>query len=152
MTGRVVVFRDLANELEPHADSIQDLSNSFTAQINDIDVGIQAIFKQAEIEIGQGVTQPDVVGQVHEFVSMLRNLSASADEGLGSLQAMIDSISAVKISRATCVRCFGSSVVASRFCLTGVASSVAGLPSPTTLRLQSRRRVSKTEVHEAGWQ
>ena len=64
--------------------------------MNDIDVGIRAIFKQAEVEIGQGVTQPDVVGQVHEFVSMLRNLSASADEGLGSLQAMIDSISAVE--------------------------------------------------------
>jgi hypothetical protein len=96
MAGRVAAFRDLANELEPHADSIQNLSNAFTTQMNDIDLGIRAIFRQAELEIGQGVTQPDFVDQANEFLRILRDLSASADEGLGSLQVMIDSISAVE--------------------------------------------------------
>ncbi|ODU24654.1 MAG: hypothetical protein ABS80_11805 [Pseudonocardia sp. SCN 72-51] len=95
MAGRLEVFRQLSEDLSPHADSIQELGNSFASQMNDVDSGIQAIFDQAAEEL-RDESNPQLPEQLATFVDQLRTLAGAANEGLGALQGMVDAIAGVE--------------------------------------------------------
>jgi methyl-accepting chemotaxis protein len=93
MAGRIVLYKEFAEELAGPAQNIQDLSNLFTRHLNDVDSGIRAIFEKAREELDSGESGPELIEKVDEFADQLRDLADSSETGLGSLQLMVDAIS-----------------------------------------------------------
>lgn len=91
--GRLVVLRNVARELEGPSTRIRDFGDEFTRQLNDVDRGITVIIQNAPAEIeGDPATKEGFC----EFFYSIREMASSADDGLGSLSAMIDAIKPVE--------------------------------------------------------
>jgi uncharacterized phage infection (PIP) family protein YhgE len=95
LANRLVVFRQLSADLDPPAEGIQHLSNSFASQMNDVDSGIQAILEKAAEELRDGPNS-ELLRQLDEFSDQIRTLAESADSGLGALNEMVASITPVE--------------------------------------------------------
>jgi len=95
LAGRLEVFRQLSENLDPSADGIQELSNSFVSQMNDIDSGVHAILEKAAEEM-QDAPDPELVRQLGEFLDQIRDLAKSADSGLGALLTLVETIASVE--------------------------------------------------------
>jgi TIR domain len=95
LAGRLEVFRQLAVEFDAPSSEIQETANVFTSQLNDIDAGIQTIIAKAIEELDEGSGE-SLLGQLAEFRGQLQVLAEAADEGLGALSGMVDSINSVE--------------------------------------------------------
>lgn len=95
MAGRLEAYRKLSEDLNRPAEQIQTLSNAFAVQMNDVDLGMQALFEQADKEL-QDASDPELPEKFQEFAGQIRDLAASAKTGLGSLGVMVDSIGSVE--------------------------------------------------------
>lgn len=91
--GRLVVARRVAGKLKEPVDRIWSDSNEFVSQLHQVDDGLRALIDQAAAEV-QGA--PDSRPAVCEFFETIRQLSASAHEGLESVRQMIESIAPVE--------------------------------------------------------
>lgn len=91
--ARVIVVRRLAAKLRPIADRIWTNANDFTSQIHTIDEGLRPL-----IDLAPQAIEADAASRkpVCELFEAIRPLNASAAEGLGALQGMIDSIRPVE--------------------------------------------------------
>ena len=95
MAGRLEVYRQLAENLDPPATEIQELANSFASQMNDVDSGIQAILEQAAVEI-EGDSRDGLPRQLADFRNQIADLATAADAGLGALDQMVNVIASVE--------------------------------------------------------
>jgi hypothetical protein len=86
--GRLAAAHRLATKLQEPADRILSGSAEFTSQLHRVDEGIRLLIERTPAEV-QG--DPDALSQLCEFFEVVRTLSASAHEGLGSTQGMIES-------------------------------------------------------------
>jgi hypothetical protein len=91
--AKLTVTRKVSQALKHPSDEILDLGNDFTAQLHAVDSGFRAI-----IELASSSVEEDggSVEEVCEFFDTVRNLSASAHEGLSALSGMIDAIAPIE--------------------------------------------------------
>jgi len=91
------VLRRVALELGAPVAEIVSLSQKYTQYLYDIDLGIRIAIEQAADEVARSEI-PLVDAQA--FFTIIRDLAASVEEGLGQTQVMVDSIGGVaKLSR-----------------------------------------------------
>lgn len=90
---RLLIARQLSNQLKDPTDEISGLSNRFVSEMHHVDSGFRAIISHAPSEIE---TNPDALEEYCSFFETVRHLSASADAGLASLGGMVDSISSIE--------------------------------------------------------
>jgi len=84
--GRLMVAKRLAQELGAPVGRIEALSKKFLAELVAIDDGIRLLIEQMTVEYAQDVdSQP----QICKFLNVLRGLSESVKEGLGSMQGLV---------------------------------------------------------------
>jgi len=79
------LLRQLAAQLTPPADRIRQLGEDFARQLHDVDQGIRVAIERAELEPGNRE-------QFCSFFDSVRRMVASAEEGLGALDSMIEAI------------------------------------------------------------
>ncbi len=91
--ARLAFMRRVARDLRPPADRIRDFGGSFTSQLHTVDAGIRIIIERAPVEVEQ---DPSAHATACEFFQAVRELSESADEGLGALQSMVDAITPIE--------------------------------------------------------
>jgi hypothetical protein len=84
--ARLHVARRVAGDLEEPVAKIERLAQDFVADLNHIDMGVRTILAQAENETSD---DPDALATYCEFLDSIRFLSASAHDGLGSVEGMI---------------------------------------------------------------
>ena len=87
--GRLTLFRQVAKELQGPTDDIQENTNKFTAQLNDVDAGIMEIIPRLAAEVEE---DPSDKEGACEFFQTLRELAITADNGLGALKQIIDAM------------------------------------------------------------
>jgi hypothetical protein len=87
--GRLTLFRQMAKELQGPIDDIQENTNKFAAQLNDVDAGIMEIIPRLAAEIKD---DPSDKESACGFFETLREMAFTADEGLGELKQMIDAM------------------------------------------------------------
>lgn len=88
--ARLSIARKLSRRLHEPTENILSLGNEFASQLNQIDPGFRAMIEQAPIEARDN---PEYQPGVCSFFQAIRELSASAREGLGAVQSMIDASS-----------------------------------------------------------
>jgi hypothetical protein len=88
-TDRVAFAHKVAEVIENPVNDIRDLANQFSAQLHDVDLGIRAIIERAPAEVE---TQPAMLPDIESFFGVLRELIASAEEGLGAVEEVIRAI------------------------------------------------------------
>lgn len=94
---RLIITRQAAAKLHHPTEELLLLSNRFTSQLHSFDDGIRALIELVDSETDQ---QEEDVAVIFELLKSLRDLSARAREGLGSIQGMIDSMAPLeKMSR-----------------------------------------------------
>lgn len=86
--ARLTVARRLANELSEPTDEVERLSQLFVSDLNRIDIGFRHIIKLGE-NISEDAEEAD---QYRMFLRSVKDVSAAANEGLGSLQGLITAI------------------------------------------------------------
>lgn len=91
--GRLVAARRVAQSLNGPTERIWSLGNEFTSQLHQIDPGVRAIIEQAPSEIRES---PESQSEFCTFFHVIRQLSASAREGLEQTQGMIDATSSLE--------------------------------------------------------
>lgn len=90
---RLRVLKDIADNLEKPVNEIERLSQESTAQLYDVDAGVRYTISQAPAEVESGGAS---IQEACEFFDRIRDLTASAEEGLGQTQGMVDSISSIE--------------------------------------------------------
>jgi hypothetical protein len=94
---RLLIARRMAGELQEPTSRISTFGNQFVSELHAVDDGFRTIINGASAEIQE---RPDSKAQLCEFFGMVRNLSASAQQGLASIQQMTDAIAPIeKLSR-----------------------------------------------------
>ena len=94
---RLIITRQAAERLQSPSEELLALSNKYTSQLHSFDDGIRALIELIDSESYQ---QEDDVTAICELFRSLRNLSATAREGIGSTQGMIVSMAPLeKMSR-----------------------------------------------------
>jgi hypothetical protein len=94
---RLRVLKSTARELEPPVNEIEKLSQAFARNLYDVDAGVRYAIEQTSIEVEAGNLS---LQDACEFFTTIREFAASAEEGLGSTQGMVDSIAPIeKLSR-----------------------------------------------------
>jgi hypothetical protein len=91
--ARLTVARRLANELSGPAERLEILGQEFATDLTQIDVGFRAVVDQSTL------LSPDDTEEVQaylSFVTMIKDLSASANGGLGSIGGLVDSIEPIE--------------------------------------------------------
>lgn len=88
--ARLTTARKLARSLREPTENIYSLGNTFASQLHQIDPGFRAIIGEAPSEIRD---DPEAQSGLCGFFQSIRQLSASAEEALQSLQGMIDAAS-----------------------------------------------------------
>ncbi|MEN3320656.1 MAG: hypothetical protein V7643_4058 [Mycobacterium sp.] len=89
--GRLDVARTLTEKLEEPAAKLQELANQFTAQLNEVDLGVRAII---DLIPNEAESQPRNIPQIMKFLSSIKYLIKQGKQGLGSLEGMMSSIQA----------------------------------------------------------
>lgn len=95
MSSRLTIFRDLAREMDPVAEGIQDQSNIFVTQMMDVDAGIKVLVEQGFLEFS-GTRDPDLLRSVQTFREQVDGLAVASREGLGALEQMVTAIAPVE--------------------------------------------------------
>lgn len=91
--GRLVIARMVAGKLKEPVDQIRSDSNEFASQLHQVDDGLRALIDRAAAEVeGTPASRPAVC----EFFDTIRQLSASAHEGLEAVRQIIESIAPVE--------------------------------------------------------
>ena len=88
--ARLTTARKLARRLREPTENIYSLGNAFASQLHQIDPGFRAIIEQAPSEIRD---DPEAQSGFCVFFQSIRELSASSEEALQTLQRMIDAAS-----------------------------------------------------------
>jgi DNA repair ATPase RecN len=91
--GRLDIIRKLALDLGEPAGEILALGQRFTSELHQIDEGVRLLIEQAAQEARE---DPNSVEAACQFFDMVRQLTFAAEEGLGSLAEMIDSMAPVE--------------------------------------------------------
>jgi hypothetical protein len=91
--ARLTVARNVSRRLREPSERVWSFGNEFASQLYQIDSGFRALIEQASREVRES---PEYRPQVCVFFSAIRGLSAAAQEGLASMQSMIDAISPVE--------------------------------------------------------
>ena len=91
--GRLVTARKVSQSLHEPTERIWSLGNEFASQLHRIDPGVRAIIEQAPSEIQES---PESLSGFCAFFHSIRQLSASAREGLEQAQGMIDATSSLE--------------------------------------------------------
>lgn len=91
--ARLTVLREVAQALDGPVTRIFDLSNNFTAQLHDVDLGVKTIVEMIPSEI---IASPDSVSSVESFVSSFRDMTAHAEAGLGEMENLAKVIEPVE--------------------------------------------------------
>lgn len=91
--GRLAVFNEIAQELDEPVTRIVELSNKFTAQLNDVDLGVKAIVEQIPLQIKEN---PDSVSLIESFIASFRQVVEQAEVGLGEMENMAKIIEPVE--------------------------------------------------------
>lgn len=95
--ARLLVARRIARQLSDPVERIRSFGSEFLSQLHEVDQGFRTIIEHAASEIDR---DPSSRTPVCEFFGAVRNMSAAAHEGLGSLHVLIDAITPVeKMSR-----------------------------------------------------
>jgi hypothetical protein len=95
--GRLAVLRRLSSDLAGPAGEILALGQAFTSELHKIDDGMGLLIEQAAVEARDDV---DSLDAAIEFFDLIRGLTVSADEGLGGLSMLMESMEpAEKMSR-----------------------------------------------------
>lgn len=90
--ARLTVARKLAGELSDPANRIQQLGGEFTSQLNDVDSGIRALIERAPEEMDSEEDRTTVC----TFFESLREMAASAEDGLGAAEQMVGAVQGVE--------------------------------------------------------
>ena len=77
---RLAIARQIAKQLGEPTEKIWTFGNEFASQLHAVDEGFHAIIERAPVEITEN---PESEREVCQFFEMIRQLSASAHEGLG---------------------------------------------------------------------
>jgi DNA repair ATPase RecN len=94
---RLIITTQAAAKLHNPTEELLQLSNKFTSQLHSFDDGIRALIELVDSDSDH---DEDDVARICELLNSLRDLSATAREGLGSVQGMIDSMAPLeKMSR-----------------------------------------------------
>jgi TIR domain len=91
MAARLRAVRNYANELEPHAQRIEELGNEFTTHLYNVDGGLRMLLTQA-LE----VTDEQEVAAAKELAASIIGMASSSREGLGALQEMVVAIEPIE--------------------------------------------------------
>ena len=91
--ARLSVARRVANELEKPIARIDNLAQEFVVDLNHIDTGVRILLGQAEVET---TDDPEAVSTYCDLTDSIRDLSASAHDGLGSVEGMISAIGPIE--------------------------------------------------------
>lgn len=91
--ARLAVTRALSEKLREPAERIWACGNDFASQLHRVDEGVRLIIERVPSEIQEN---PDSKSEACSFFQSMRELSASADEGLSSTQEMIDGIAPIE--------------------------------------------------------
>lgn len=91
--ARLAVLHEVAKILDEPVTRIVALSNNFTTQLHDVDLGIKAII---EMIPGEMESDPDSISSVEFFVESIRNLTEQAEMGLGEMENMAKAIEPVE--------------------------------------------------------
>lgn len=95
--ARLLIARKLANQLTEPVEKIGALGNEYTSLMHDVDAGIRLLIERAPIEIAE---KPENKEAFCSLFAAIQTMSASAIEGLSSVQHMIDVLAPVeKLSR-----------------------------------------------------
>ena len=91
--ARLTAMRQMATELQRPADSVEENSAKFTAQLNDVDAGLLEMIPMIAAEAEKN---PSTRKDACEFFASIRELSESADSGLGGLKELVDTIQPIE--------------------------------------------------------
>lgn len=91
--ARLAVTRALSAKLREPSERIWASGNDFASQLHRVDEGVRLIIERLPSEIQEN---PDSKSEACSFFQTIRELSASADEGLDSTQEMIDGIAPIE--------------------------------------------------------
>jgi hypothetical protein len=96
-SSRLIVARRLARELAEPTERVWASGNEFASQLHDVDQGLRVIIEKAPDEIWD---DPNSKREFCKFFGAIRTVSAAANEGLTSMQGMIDAFAPIeKMSR-----------------------------------------------------
>jgi DNA repair ATPase RecN len=88
--ARLATARRISQRMREPAENVWSLGNEFASQLHEIDEGFRTIIELAPSEVHEN---PESRTEVCTFFRAIRELSASARDGLGAIQSMIDAIS-----------------------------------------------------------
>lgn len=91
MAARLTLAKQLSTILNTDASRLETLTEKFTSGLHDVDTGIRAV-----IEMAPSQASPDDKEAVDQFFNTVRELVASAEDGLGSFAGLADSIRPVE--------------------------------------------------------
>lgn len=91
--ARLTSARKLAQKMREPSERVWSFGNEFASQLHQVDTGLRLMIDRAPGEVRESPgSRPDIC----EFFNSIREMSASAHEGLGAVQSMIDAISPVE--------------------------------------------------------
>lgn len=90
VAARLVVARQVAEQLNDPVSEIERLGQTYASDLADIDDGIRALLIQGAHEAKSGESQ-EARDQYCTFVGMLRSLAEASGLGLGSLEGLVKS-------------------------------------------------------------
>ncbi|KAB1640580.1 toll/interleukin-1 receptor domain-containing protein [Gulosibacter chungangensis] len=97
MANRLRVARELSQSLKMPTDNIRNLGNDFASSLNEVDQGVRLMIARAPEEIERN---PASATQFEDFFESIRSMLPEAEQGLGSVQNMIEQIEPIeKLSR-----------------------------------------------------
>lgn len=91
--GRLVTARKVSQSLHEPTEKIWSLGNEFASQLHRIDPGIRTMIEQAPGELQE---RQESQSEFCDFFNSIRQLAASAHEGLEQVQGMIDATSSLE--------------------------------------------------------
>jgi hypothetical protein len=87
--GRLAIARRVSNEMKEATEGIWTAGNRFASQLHTVDEGMRLLIERIPPEVE---VNPEFKGEACEFFVTIRELAASTNEGLDSVQEMIDNI------------------------------------------------------------
>lgn len=88
-SARLKIARHLAKDLNAPTENIVKSGNEFTSQLHDVDEGFRAIIERGSVEISES---PESKEEFCRFFRTIKDVSLSANRGLGSVEGMINAI------------------------------------------------------------
>jgi len=91
--ARLIILNELAQSLDPPVIRMVELANGFTAQLNDVDLGLKVLVESIPREIAE---YPEHGDSTKSFVATIRHMVREAETALDIMEQMAKSIEPVE--------------------------------------------------------